>query len=68
MPVQKLLMVLLGSLAEHDLHNFVAGGVLVHNKTFKKQITCAVPCVLPDGGSGLVDCPSNVSGNSGSCE
>ncbi len=56
---------------EHELHNFVAAGVLVHNKKHPSTppIQCVVeqdggarlltygePCTTPDGGSGEADC------------
>ncbi|HEY0882729.1 MAG TPA: Hint domain-containing protein [Archangium sp.] len=53
---------------EHELHNFVAAGVLVHNKKpVPPQCTTAQGqsvrqddgCTLPDGGAGFIDCDEN---------
>ena len=51
----------------HPLHNFVAAGVLVHNKTLR--ITCesqdggrsfgGEACTCQDGGTGLAQCEPN---------
>jgi hypothetical protein len=63
----------------HALHNFVAGNVLVHNKSPIRQ-TCDVQlgvsmsegddCTLPDAGRGAVACSSNPDGGValGTCE
>lgn len=56
---------------EHDLHNFVAAGVLVHNKSPPSRVrVCETgdgrfvdefsDCSLPDGGAGLVQCETTL--------
>jgi hypothetical protein len=61
---------------EHELHNFIAGDVLVHNKSIR--LTCELDggvvgsgdvCTLPDGGEGNTTCDFNVDGgkNAGTC-
>jgi hypothetical protein len=61
---------------EHELHNFVAGGVLVHNKEQANPVrTCNVEsggvvttlrnidsCTFTDGGVGQVSCLKNPDG------
>lgn len=63
---------------QHELHNFVAAGVLVHNKSIARPPpTCDLPsdagvvsvqmysaCSLPDGGTGFVECFAD----QGTCE
>lgn len=63
---------------QHELHNFVAAGVLVHNKSPIRE-TCTLPdggstlvaadCTLPDGGTGFVTCAATDAGVAvGVCE
>ena len=59
---------------QHELHNFVAAGVLVHNKSLAgrecKVDQSGVPttvgeqdsCSLPDGGDGMVSCTPTGNG------
>ncbi|MDP1823315.1 MAG: Hint domain-containing protein [Archangium sp.] len=66
---------------EHELHDFVAGGVLVHNKSPVRH-SCVVvsggaptslrdmgPCVRPDGGEGFVTCDASPNpSDAGTCD
>jgi hypothetical protein len=55
---------------EHALHNFIAAGVLVHNKSirsfcFDERGEAPFPgdqCPLPDGGTGIVRCEPRPDG------
>lgn len=64
---------------QHELHNFVAAGVLVHNKSLAgrecKVDQSGVPttvgehdsCSLPDGGDGMVSC-TPIGNGFGTCK
>lgn len=53
---------------EHDLHNFLANGVLVHNKFVPNDISAGSPCGTECDAWNLEDCPEGEKCTAVACE